>query len=148
MPRFKQKGVLERSAVSDLWKHTLSRIPTTIGRVVYLAGLRDSNSGAYRHHGLVTVFGRDESTRALRESHEQTFAEFLVFSLEEKFTDLNQHLVSVEEPAQTSPRTIADHWLRSRTYKLHVPDAAREMERALYCRDLEALLVTIRNAAA
>ena len=64
MPRFKVKGALERSAAEDLWRHTLSRIPTLFGRIAYLASLRDPNSGIYRHHGLSAVFGRDESSNA------------------------------------------------------------------------------------
>ena len=77
MPRFKLKGTLERDAVADLWKHTLSQIPTTYGRLVYLASLRDPNSGSYRHHGLSAAFGREQSTYALRTSHEQTFLQWL-----------------------------------------------------------------------
>jgi len=63
MRRFKPKGVLERSAAADLWKHTLSRIPTAYGRLMYLGSLRDPNSGIYRHHGLSAAFGREESGR-------------------------------------------------------------------------------------
>src|SRR5450631_2650711 len=98
MPRFKLRGVLERSAVSDLWRHTLSHIPTTFGRLVYLASLRDPNSGVYRHHGLSSVFGRDESIKALRESHEQTFLEWIGLTMEEKHCDLRQYLIAIEEP--------------------------------------------------
>src|SRR5580658_3729115 len=97
MPRFKPKSVLETSAISDLWKHTLSRIPTLFGRLAYLAGLRDPNSGAYRHHGLSAVFGREESGKALRESHEQAFVEWLKLSLAEKHGDLVSHLARLEE---------------------------------------------------
>ncbi|MDP9115300.1 MAG: hypothetical protein M3O20_16675, partial [Acidobacteriota bacterium] len=75
MPRFKPKGMLERDALADLWKHTLSQIPTVYGRLVYLASLRDPNSGTYRHHGLSASFGREQSIYALRKSHEQTFLE-------------------------------------------------------------------------
>ena len=32
---------MERGAAADLWRHTLAQIPSTFGRLVYLAGLRD-----------------------------------------------------------------------------------------------------------
>ena len=48
---------LERGAAADLWRNTLSQIPTLFGRLVYLSSLRDSNSGAYEHYGLAKVFG-------------------------------------------------------------------------------------------
>lgn len=141
MPRFKPKGVLERTAVDDLWKHTLSRIPTVYGRLAYLASLRDSNSGAYRHHGLSTAFGREESVRALRDSHERVFLEWLKLSLREKHEDLQQHLAGLEDSAAA----VIDHWLRSGAYRLQIPSSARPVEGELYCSELEALLEVMRN---
>ena len=141
VPRFKIKGVLERSAVDDLWKHTLSRISTAFGRLIYLASLRDPNSGIYRHHGLSAAFGRDESGKALKESHERTFAEWLNLSLAEKHRDLVEYLSTLEDPRPV----VVEHWMRSKAYRLQAPAAAREMERELFFRDLEALLETLRN---
>ncbi len=144
MPRVKPKGVLERSAAGDLWKHTLSRIPTVFGRLAYLASLRDSNSGTYRHHGLSILFGREESVKALRESHQQAFFEWVGFPLAEKSEDLGQYLAGLEEP----PEIVVEHWLRSRIYRTYIPVSAREMERELFSSDLEALLEIIRNTGA
>src|SRR5579862_3699526 len=116
MPRFKLKGVLERYAVQDLWKHTLSRIPTLYGRLFYLSSLRDPNSGAYRHHGLSTAFGREESARALQESHEEAFLEWVKLPLSEQKADLTHYLDELEDPH----RTVVNHWLRSKSYRLQV----------------------------
>jgi hypothetical protein len=144
MPRFKPKGMLDRNAEADLWRHTLSRIPTIYGRLTYLASLRDPNSGIYRHHGLSAAFGREESSKALRDSHRQTFAEWLKLSLSEKNADLTAHLATLEDPR----RIVLDHWLESRVYLGQVPGSARRMERELFFRDLEALLAVLRNACA
>src|SRR5665213_1975990 len=102
MPRFKPKGMLERNALADLWKHTLSQIPSTYGRLAYLASLRDPNSGSYRHHGLSAAFGREDSTDALRKSHEDTFLEWLTLPLAAKDADFRTYFQSVEE----SPRVV------------------------------------------
>jgi hypothetical protein len=146
MPRFKPKAVLERSAISDLWKHTLSRIPTLYGRLTYLASLRDANSGAYRHHGLSTVFGRDESGKALRESHEQAFVEWLKLSLAEKHEDLGHYLSLLEDSqgANVDQTTVVEHWLHSGIYRTIAPSGARPLENELFCQDLEALLETFK----
>jgi hypothetical protein len=143
MPRFKPKGMLERNAAQDLWKHTLSRIPTVLGRLIYLASLRDPNSGIYRHHGLSGAFGREESGKALRESHEQTFAEWLKLPLSARHQDLMAYLAGLEDP----PQTVLAHWLGSKAYRAQVPSSAREAERRLFFEDLEALLETTRNGS-
>jgi len=141
MPRFKPKGVLERTAVDDLWKHTLSRIPTLYGRLTYLAALRDSNSGIYRHHGLSTVFGREESGKALRASHEQAFLDWINLPLAEKSADLNGYVAGLDDPS----KLVVEHLLTSGIYRTQAPDSARKMEREFFCSDLETLLEIIRN---
>jgi hypothetical protein len=143
MPRFKPMAKLERSALADLCKHTLSRIPTLSGRLIYLATLRDVNSGAYRHHGLATAFGRDEAARALRESHQATFQGWLKLSLAEKSEDLREYLVSLDDPQEE----VVEHWLRSGVYRSYVPPSAREVETELFCHDLETLLQLLKNEA-
>jgi hypothetical protein len=141
MPRFKPKGVLERSALSDFWKHTLSQIPTQFGRLVYCSSLRDRNSGAYRHHGLIASFGRDESEKAMRQSHEDAFAEWLALSLANKAGDFHSYLEGVEEPA----RDVVPHWLTSGQLHTIVPSCALPMEHDLFVFEMEALLETLRN---
>ncbi len=143
MPRFR-KSSLEQSAAADLWKRTLSQIPTVYGRLSYLASLRDPNSGAYRHHGLAALYGREESARALKSSHEQVFLEWNDMSMREKRLDLGRHLSTLPEPAGV----VVNYMLDSRIYASQAPASAMQMEQELFSTDLEALLETLRNGSA
>lgn len=143
MPRFRPVAGLERSALADLCKHNLSKIPTVCGRLVYLATLRDGNSGVYRHHGLITSFGREEAVRALRESHQATFRTWLELSLAEKNDDLRDYLVALDDPQEE----VVEHWLHSRVYRSYVPASAIKAEADLFCQDIETLLELRRNEA-
>lgn len=89
------------------------------------------------------VFGRDESSRVLRENHEQTFFEWLNLPLVDKNADLMVYLASLEDPVPV----VLTHWCRAKAYAQHVPSVAREMERELFVGDLEALIETIRNGS-
>src|SRR5437016_12980327 len=106
MPRVKGKGAFERTAMADLLKNTLSRIPTVFGQIMYLASLRDANSGVYRHHGLSVSFGRQDSVQALTESHTRVFLEWLGMTLAEKHQDLSAYLQGLEEGYDT----VIRHW--------------------------------------
>jgi hypothetical protein len=141
MPRFRPKGVLERTAAADLWKHTLSKIPTVFGRLVYLGTLRDPNSGAYRHHGLSAAFGREESGRALKQSHEELFQSWLEQPLAERAEDLKLYLLSLDD----SPASVVEEWLRSGVYRTHAPTDASEAQKRHFSKDLKALLEVFRN---
>src|SRR5579864_1000643 len=127
MPRFKSKGTLERDALADLWKHTLSQIPTIYGRLVYLASLRDPNSGAYRHHGLSAAFGREQSAYALRKSHERTFLEWLTMPLASKNADFRTYLQSAS--TEESPQAVVTYMARGAHYVSQAPDAAGPAQR-------------------
>jgi hypothetical protein len=141
MPRFKPKGMLERDPLADLWKHTLSRIPSIYGRLVYLAGLRDPNSGLYRHHGLSLAFGREDSAQALRESHNRAFREWLNLPLAAKSSDLAKCLEGLEE----SSGVVAATWLLSGHFRQLAPDQATRAQRAQFEHELGTLLGMIKN---
>ena len=141
MPRFKGTAKLERDALADLWKHTLSSIPTVSGRLVYLATLRDVNSGTYKHHGLVAAFGREEAARALRESHGEAFQTWLNLPLAEKNNDLKQYLIALDNPQDQ----VVDHWLQSGVFRSYVPARAMEMEKELFPKDMETLLQLLQQ---
>jgi hypothetical protein len=138
VPQFRPKAMLERSATADLFKNTLSRIPTLFGRLAYLASLRDSNSGVYRHHGLASIFGREESRKALSQSHQTVFQEWLNLPLAEKRGDLSQYFEGLED----SLPAVLDHWSNLRTYRGYMPASARESERELFCAEFDVLLET------
>jgi len=138
MPRLKHRGALERSAAVDLFKHTLSTIPTIYGRLSYLASLRDANSGIYRHHGLFLAYGREESALALRSSHEDLFATWLSLSLAEKSQDLGAYFASLDD----AQPLVVQHWKKSRIYRTHAPSSATPAQIELFFTELEVLLAT------
>ena len=138
-PRPKQ--VLERGAASDLWRHTLSQVPSIFGRLVYLSGLREANSGRYEHHGLALVFGERESDRALKESHNRAMEEWLNYGLEQQKADLDLYLSGLI----VDKRTVLDSWLRTMPYRNLPPATIKGPAKKLFLIDLEVLLELLRN---
>jgi hypothetical protein len=126
----------DRSAASDLWRITLSQIPTTFGRLVFLSTLRDVNTGHYAHYGFAQRVGEETADLTLRQSHRQCFTEWLAFGLEEQSADLDLYLSGIE----SDKKTILETWSRTKPYLNLIPAAAIEVERRLYNSDLETLL--------
>ncbi len=135
-----QSADIRKAAAADLWRHTLSQVPSVFGRLVLLASLRDPNSGRYEHHGMSLRFGKEESHEVLRESHSQAFEEWLCFTLQQQKADLDLYLSSLEG---NKKKTI-EAWLSLKPYKNILPAPLREAETRLYLADFAALLEMLR----
>lgn len=132
----------DRSAAADLWRNTISQIPSVFGRLVYLASLRNPNNGLYEHHGLGLVFGEDEANKALKNSHNAVFGEWLSFNIEQQKADLDLYLSGLFEDR----RVVVETWIRLTPYRNLLPTGVRATEKRLYLADFAALLDLLKAA--
>lgn len=137
------RGGFDRSASEDLFRHTLARIPSLYGRLMYLSALRDANTGVYRHYGLAAAFGRDQSAKALETSHKRTFREWLQLSLEDKHADVVGYLATLDDPKGL----VVQYWMESQGYLGCIPDAASKADRALYTSEVEQVLTIVSRSS-
>ena len=66
-----------KSALEDLLSTTLAGVEGTVGKVEYLASLRDADSGSYSHWGLTRAHGETAAQVALAEAHRLMFLRLL-----------------------------------------------------------------------
>jgi hypothetical protein len=125
---------------NDLWRHTLARISTMFGKVLYLASLRNQTSGVYEHPGLARMVGEEEAGETLRRSHMRVFQDWLCLNLEQQKADLQEYLAETPDPA-----AVLANWVASAAYQSWVPSSAQEVERRLFVGDLETLLALLRR---
>lgn len=133
---------LDRGAVSNLWRITLSQIPSVFGRLVYVSSLRNPNNGRYEHHGLAQIFGHDDANKALKKSHLQIFDEWLTFNLEQQTRDLELYLDGLPD----SRAVVLENWIKLSPYRNLIPASVRGVERRLYITDLTTLLEVLKGA--
>jgi hypothetical protein len=138
------KSLLERSADTDLWRHTLSQIPVLSGQLIYLASLRSPLTGRYEHHGLSLLFGDGEADKAIRGSHRKVFQEWLTLGLAEKIEDLARYL----ETSGEDPGVVLRHWAKTETWDSFRPAGTLPPEKSLYTSDMRnAIKILIQRYA-
>lgn len=124
------------------WTRDLVEIQTVYGRLVYLSGLVNPDTGRYEHYALMADWDPIEAHRAFRRIHEEIFTEWLNYSLEKKKADVELYIAGIR---QIEPRDLVEAWLRLRPYKYLVPGSIQGPERQKHISDFEAILVLLQN---
>ena len=65
-----------KSALQDIKETTLSAVSGLLGKLAYLASLRQGH-GRYQHWGMESVHGAESSERAMRQAHTEVVARVL-----------------------------------------------------------------------
>lgn len=130
-----QSEAVQRAA-DDLWRRTLSQVPSLFGKLVYLGSLRNTNADKYEHHGLSTIYGLEVADEVLRRSHEKAFDEWLLYSLKDQKADIDLFLEGVEG----SKRETVQAWLTLKPFRNAMPSRVRQPDQELFLSDLLVLL--------
>jgi len=129
--------------VAEVCQRDLSHIETSYGQLVYLAGLRNPDTGRYEHFGAISsAAGGLDASRTLRRIHEQIFKEWIGFPLERKKADIELYIEGIE---QLDHAELIDAWLRMTPYKNLVPASIQGPERERHTSDFEAILGLLKN---
>ncbi len=97
-----------KSALDDVLKTTLAAVSGIIGKLEYIAGLRDGNK-KYTHWGLQRLHGEEATQQALAEAHRLFFLNILRAPLRMLKEDLKQS----SDAQQAAPHEYAES-LRTR----------------------------------
>lgn len=104
-------------AADDLRNRTLAEIPRSLDRLIYLASMRDYNTGLYYHDGLASRFTQEVACEALADCHREAFSHLVGCSLRELVGQMEGYIDSTH----TSPREFVTAWKKLEPYRVAVP---------------------------
>jgi hypothetical protein len=116
-----------RSAKEDLEETTLRILPGQLGRLDYLAGLREA-SGDYEHWGLTKVYGEAGAQAALHAAHAESATAVLRRTLPELAAEAGERAGEVFERPAAAPRPPGRAARRAAHFSL-IWDALRSVAR-------------------
>ena len=106
----------------------LESLPNDLTRMIYLASLRDCNSGMYLHPELSHQRGMHAADRAFRICHEQVFRRLLTTRLPDYVTQLQEYIRYTRSEIVTVLKT----WRSLQAYRATVPVGALAASAELY----------------
>lgn len=127
--------------VADLEANTLTGMPGRFSRLIYLASLRDYNTGRYHHYGLETRYSPAAVDQGLHQSHVSIFEELMALPLEEQTRDLLNLFESVRE----EKARVIGTWQRLRSYQVLPPDDCHPLARQLFDKNIQVMLRVLRE---
>ncbi|MGA9811719.1 MAG: hypothetical protein WBQ64_03020 [Terriglobales bacterium] len=116
-------------SLADYVSHTVLQVlPNDLTRMIYLASLRDCNSGMYLHPELSHQRGLHAADRALRACHEEVFRRLLTTRLPEYVIQLQEYVRYTRGETPTVLKT----WKSLQAYRATVPVDAPATSTELY----------------
>ena len=131
-------------AEANLWRVTLSRIPSVFGRLAYFASLRHPVTGEYQHWGISRIYGRMEANQAFRQSHAEVFSDWLSLDLAQREVDFGLYRSGLKAKGLDVREVVAG----LESHRRLLPASARQAECELFQSGLTALLERLEHESA
>jgi|SRR6185312_4068384 hypothetical protein len=120
----------------------LDDLPNDLTRMLYLASLRDCNSGRYLHPQLSQKVGVKEADHAIGVCHQQIFRRLLN-------TPASGYALQLEEYiryTRADRNVVLDTWRSLKAYRSTVPLRASALYCELFCLNIELALTILKDS--
>lgn len=127
-------------SVIDGIREALSRtLPNDLSRMVYLATLRDNNTGGYFHPDLARRFTVEASDRAMLLCHQEVYQCLVSLGLEDLTDQLDVYMGTMRAP---KARAI-ENWAKLRAYRVVIPIDADPISAEILFMKIEVALAIL-----
>ena len=129
------------AARRDLAERTLSRIRGDFARLIYLASMRNYNTGEYHHEGLACMFTESIAGRAIASCHRDVFRRLVVRPLKELVEQLELYASS----NCSTPSELVRIWERLQPYRVTVPLECSPLAARFFVSNIRTALAILQS---
>lgn len=133
-----------QQACEDLENRTLVSLPGYFGRLIYLASMRDYNSGQYYHEGLARRFSEPIAAEALARCHRDAFYQLVRSPLCDVVHELDRYIHSA--PAEAAH--LLETWTRLQPYRVAVPAHSSPALAEFFTSNIKMALLILKRRRA
>jgi len=105
------------AVTADILRALTISLPNDLSRLIFLATLRDNNSGHYYHPEVAQRFSSEVADQAMLACHRQIYEQVVGLALEDLTDQLDAYLATVMAPKERS----IESWTKLRAYRATIP---------------------------
>jgi hypothetical protein len=105
------------AVTADILRALTISLPNDLSRLIFLATLRDNNSGHYYHPEVAQRFSAELADQAMLACHRQIYEQVVALALEDLVEELDAYMATVRAPKERS----VESWRKLRAYRATIP---------------------------
>lgn len=130
-----------QSPIAHVAERILATLPNDLARLVYLASIRDNNTGTYLHPQLSRLFDVKIADQLLRLSHERVFRKILATSVRQCVAQMERY---IQFSGVDQSQVIAT-WKSIQAYRATVPANADELSVKVFALNIDTALLVLQE---
>jgi hypothetical protein len=123
----------------DVLRALRASLPNDLSRLIFLAILRDNNSGHYYHPEVARRFTVEVADRAMLACHRQIYEQVVALPLEDLTDQLDVYMANV--PA--SKERLIESWTKLRAYRATIPMDADPISTEIFFMKVEVAVAIL-----
>ena len=105
------------AVAADILRALSVSLPNELSRLIFLATLRDNNSGHYFHPDLARRFSERVADRAMLACHQRIYKQVVALSIEDLTDQLDLYVTTVPAPRER----MIESWTKLKAYRATIP---------------------------
>lgn len=107
----------KNAAVEDILRALRLSLPNDLSQMIFLATLRDNNSGHYYHPEVARRFSVEVADRAMLACHRKIYERVVALTLEDLTDQLDVYVATVRAPRER----VIESWTKLQAYRATIP---------------------------
>lgn len=126
-------------ATEDILRALKISLPNDLSRLIFLATLRDNNSGHYYHPEVARRFSGEVADQAMLTCHRQIYEQVVALALEDLTDQLDAYMATVRAPKER----LIESWTKLRAYRATIPMDADPVSAEIFFMKVEVAVAIL-----
>jgi hypothetical protein len=133
------EGSGQDAVKEDVLRALRVSLPNDLSRLIFLAILRDNNSGHYYHPEVAQRFSVEVADRAMLACHHEIYAQVVALPLEDLTDQLDVYMATVPAPKER----LIESWTKLRAYRATIPMDADSISTEIFFMKIEVAVAIL-----